>query len=80
MVIMNLLFVWVIRVYIKEWFRNYMWQVSDVNLQLDKPNSVNFLQAIFAGLEGYLVETGLDNMTGSRLSLVQQYLAMMSIF
>jgi glucose-1-phosphate cytidylyltransferase len=61
---------------IKDWFRNYLWHVSDVQFQLDQPISATFSSpSQIPSWNITLAETGQDNMTGSRLFSVQKYLA-----
>lgn len=60
---------------IKDWFRNLQWMLSDVRLQLGKPESVEFFDQVDeTGWTVTLADTGLETMTGGRIKRIAKYL------
>ncbi len=60
---------------IRQWFRNYLWQVSDVTVRLGRGGAVQFHQEPDeAEWLVTLAETGEETMTGGRIRRIAQYI------
>jgi glucose-1-phosphate cytidylyltransferase len=60
---------------IKKWFRDYLWQTSDVSFSLRSPEKATFhSNNALPDWHVILAETGENNMTGSRLKQVEHYI------
>jgi glucose-1-phosphate cytidylyltransferase len=60
---------------IKEWFRNYLWMVSDVTMQLgDRSQAVFHDDAEELGWSVTLANTGDETMTGGRIKRIERFI------
>jgi glucose-1-phosphate cytidylyltransferase len=60
---------------IKEWFRNLQWHLSDVQIQIGKSNQIKFINTLSeVDWNISLINTGQENMTGSRIKQIEKYI------
>lgn len=60
--------------YIKEWFKNYYINCSDVTFDLSRSNKINIHRNNAEPWKITIVDTGKDSMTGERLKRVKDYI------
>ena len=60
---------------IKDFFLNYFSRVSDVTVDLSRPNSYNFHEVVAGeNWKVTLANTGVETLTGARVAMVEKYL------